>query len=314
MQLQRRARSRHPLAVTARAEVMSLTDLVALRRRVDERLDALLPDATGTPALVYDAMRYSALAPGKRIRPLLTILTARHFDRDESAALDIGCAIEMVHTASLVLDDLPSMDNATLRRGREATHRRFGESTAILAAVALLNRAYGVISARDDVERDVRLRLIDLLSETIGPDGLIGGQVVDLQERARFVEADQVEALNHQKTGVLFVAAVESGARLAGADAAALGWLREFAGRLGLAFQTLDDLIDASASSADAGKDVRRDCDRPSLVSLIGEERARSVAALHLEAAQRALEACAPGRGPLQQFMDVAFARALVVS
>lgn len=297
---------------------MSSVDLSSLRRRVEQRLDVLVPGANEPPEKVHCAMRYCLLAPAKRVRPLLTILTARHLGSESAAVVDIGCAIEMVHTASLILDDLPSMDDATLRRGRPAAHRSYGESTAILAAVALLNRSFGVISALEHVDVTVRVKLIDVLSRSIGSTGLIGGQHSDLTSRARFIASDQVEMLNHQKTGVLFVAAVEAGARVAGADEAALVRLREFARRLGLAFQTLDDVIDASASMEDAQKDVRRDAGRPNLVSLIGEEGARSSAVRHLEAAHQALGAgangYANGSSPLREFVELAFARAHAVT
>jgi geranylgeranyl diphosphate synthase type II len=283
----------------------------SLRSLIDERLQALAPDEGIAPRRVNGAIRYSLLAPGKRVRPLLAMLTASHFDESPIAALDAGCAIEMVHTASLILDDLPAMDNATLRRGQPATHCQFGEDIAILAAIALINRGFELLAATPGRDAELRLALVRRLSNALGTAGLSGGQEEDLHERANFVDSQRLENLNYRKTGVLFVVAVEAGALIANAHAREREHLRAFATHVGHAFQTLDDLLDATACPLTAGKDVGQDEGRPTIVSLLGNDGARRVASRHLEAALAALDACARRHGPLHDFITTHFAAAL---
>ena len=153
------------------------------RSAVDRRLSELVPAVDGGAGRLSDAARYALLAPGKRLRPLLTMAAAAQFGAPPHAALDAGCAFEMVHAASLLLDDLPSMDDAALRRGRATAHRVHGEDLAVLAAVALLARAFGVLGAAEAIAPEGRLRLVARLSEAVGFDGLSAGQTRDLHER-----------------------------------------------------------------------------------------------------------------------------------
>lgn len=283
--------------------------LAELRAEIDGRLVALAP-AGGAPAVLRDAVAYALLAPGKRLRPTLALLAAEHFGLGEpgaahAAALDAGCAIEMVHTASLILDDLPCMDDAALRRGRPTCHRRFGEDMAVLASIALLNQAYAVLAAAPGLTAAVRLALVARLTEAVGLDGLVCGQARDLRERAGVAEAEPLHDLNRQKTGVLFVAAVEAGAAAAGAAGARLEAARAFACALGEAFQILDDILDATATVTLAGKDVRQDGAKPTVVSLVGPDAARAQMRLRLEDALDHLADCGPG--PLSRFAEAVF-------
>jgi geranylgeranyl diphosphate synthase type II len=236
-------------------------------------------------------MRYSLLAGGKRIRPVLTIQVATDLGAAEADALDIACAVEMVHAASLILDDLPCMDDAELRRGQPANHRVFGEDTAILAATALLNLAFGVIADAENLPAQTRLDLTRLLSDSIGSNGIIAGQFCDL--RIRHGHGDDVSGLTEmygQKTGALFVAALEAGARVAEVDEAWIHAVREYGVNLGLAFQLLDDLLDTFGTSDEIGKDTGQDDDKSTLASKLGADGTRREVHRYVESAASALE------------------------
>lgn len=274
-----------PMAANGGGEALSL-----LRQRVDDRLGALVPAGEVAPQNLHLAMRHALIAPSKRVRPVMCYLVAEpQGAAAEQDALDVGCALEMVHTASLILDDLPCMDDAALRRQRPTTHIAFGESTAILAAIALMNRAFGVIAELENVPAPVRTRLAAILSDAIGSNGLVAGQEIDINGRSDFSDAKPVEQLNWLKTGVLFVASAEMGAVLRGLDDRQVAAIRSFARHFGLAFQTADDLLDQTAKTAEAGKDVGQDGQKPTLVSLLGVEQAKLSCAEHLAQAKRAL-------------------------
>ena len=230
-----------------------------LRSAVNERLDSLVPASHRGPQRVNEAVRYALLAPGKRIRPLLTLLAAVDFGAAVADALDVACATEMVHTASLVLDDLPSMDDARLRRGQPTVHVQFDESTAILAAVALLNQAFATVTRAARLPAETRLALVERLAAAVGFDGLVTGQENDLHDRGATATVARLEALNHQKTSVLFEAALEIGARVAGAADRSIDELRQVAAHLGLAYQIADDLFDISVSVGPQSKDLHKD-------------------------------------------------------
>ena len=269
---------------------VDLGDASAARRmRVDLRLKKLLPPADSAPRPLTDAVRDICLGPGKRVRPVLAMLSSAHFGGHELAALDFGCALELIHAASLVLDDLPCMDDAVMRRGKLTVHRRFGEDTAVLSAVALLNHAYGVIASDAKVDSETRLALIALLSETVGFCGLVSGQFRDLRDPEALRDELTLTSLNHQKTGVLFAAAMVGGAMIAGADQAAQVQAQIFANRLGLAFQLWDDLQDSVSTSEAMGKDVRKDDGRVTFLTLWGEERTRSAIAETIDEALASL-------------------------
>jgi geranylgeranyl diphosphate synthase type II len=262
-----------------------------LRQRIEQRLDELIPPADRHPEELHRAMRYSLCAGGKRIRPMMTIRVATDLGASGEAALDTACAIEMVHTASLILDDLPCMDDAELRRGKAANHRLFGEDTSILAATALLNRAFGVVADCEDIDPSVRLGLIRLLSSAVGSDGIIAGQFLDLHTTWRHrADVSGLTQMYAQKTGALFVAAVEAGARIAGVDQAWVRAVREYAHNLGLAFQILDDLLDAHGTPVAIGKDTGQDDEKTTVVSHLGAEAAQHEVRRYMEFAASALE------------------------
>ncbi len=260
-------------------------------RRINQRLAELVPDEKTDPRLLHESMRYSLLAGGKRIRPVLTIQVATVLGATEEAALDAACAVEMVHAASLILDDLPCMDDAKLRRGKPANHLVFGEDTAILAATALLNRAFGVIAECDLLPAETRLDLTRLLSDSVGSNGIIAGQFCDLQ--IRHGHGDDVAGLTDmygQKTGALFVAALEAGARVAGVDDVWVKAVREYGVNLGLAFQLLDDLLDTFGTREDIGKDTGQDDEKATLASRLGAHGTRQEVHRYIESAASALE------------------------
>lgn len=257
------------------------------RAAVERRLAELTPERAGR---LGDAARYALLSQGKRFRPMLTLLAAREFGAEASAALDAACAFEMVHTASLILDDLPCMDDAALRRGRATTHREFDEATAILASVGLLNRAFGVIAEDTSLSTSLKADLLRRLSDAVGFAGLVAGQAMDLEDRTRDRSAADLELLNHRKTGVLIMAAAEAGALIAGATPDAVRQVGAFARHLGLAFQIHDDIVDVTGG-ADTGKDVGKDAGMTTVVSALGLDGARAALEAHLAEAEAALVA-----------------------
>ncbi len=273
-----------------------------LREAVEVRLAALTPPADQNPAALHSSMRHTLLAPAKRARAMLAMLAARELGGDETAALSSACALEMVHAASLILDDLPAMDNASLRRGLPANHMLFGEATAILASIALLNRAYGVIAEDASLSAGARVRLADILSRAVGSDGLVAGQEQDLKWSAPKATRRDVELVHARKTAALFSAAAEMGAMAAGAAESAIMLMRDFGMKLGLAFQVLDDLIDATASREAAGKDVARDNGKPSLVLSIGLDAARREAQTYIDEANALIRPSCGDVSPLRRF------------
>ena len=279
-----------------------------MREKVNERLSALLPGEEQQPAKLHRAMRFSLLGSGKRVRPLMCMLVCEAAgDGGYSFALDAGCAVEMVHTASLILDDLPCMDNAAMRRGRPTTHLEFGQSTAILASVGLLNRAFGVIAEHPGTDASVKAEALAVLSEAVGSNGMIAGQEIDLHERAKLTKAAPIEGVNWLKTGVLFVAAAHLGALAAGLEPARIDAVKTFAKHVGLAFQTADDLIDQTSDVQTAGKDVGQDNGTPTLVSLSGVEAARESCDAHLSEARVALAESGVDGSGLQALVDTIF-------
>jgi geranylgeranyl diphosphate synthase type II len=266
-----------------------LQSVEALRASIDRRLAELIPSPAREPLSLNGATHYALLAPGKRFRPLLTLLCAEAFGAPPGRALDVACAMEMVHAASLILDDLPSMDDARMRRGRPTTHREYGEAQAILASVGLLNQSFSVIAASADLAPKVKNDICCLLADAVGFKGLVAGQALDLQDRDRTRSSEEIEALNHQKTGVLMIAAAESGAHIGGASPRARAEIGEFARRVGLAFQIRDDLIDAEESTEFAGKDVGKDVAMTTWVSAVGARQAAAAMEAHLDEAEAAL-------------------------
>lgn len=265
------------------ANVQPPADLNRVRDEIEHRLGQLLPAVGNERDLVARAMRDSTLAPGKRMRPMLLVLTARGLGCPAEQAVELGCAIEMVHAASLVLDDMPCMDNAQLRRGQPTTHVRYGEDVAILSAVALLSRAFGVAAGVQGLAAAVRAQVVATLANAVGMQGLVRGQFEDLREGARPRSAEEIAVTNDLKTGVLFGATLQMAALLGNADAATSSALQGFALELGQAFQLYDDLQD---NCADTAKDQGKDQGKSTLVALLGEARVRERLHAHLQRAQ----------------------------
>ena len=244
----------------------------------DAALERLLPPAKGLHGRVSEAMRYAVFAGGKRLRPFLTIAGADLFGVPAARSVRAAAAIEALHTYSLVHDDLPCMDDDDLRRGRPTTHRQFDEATAVLAGDALLTHAFAMLANPEThPSGDVRAALIARLAEAAGADGMIGGQMMDMQAPERAYSLDEVVLLQRLKTGALFEFSCEAGAILAEAGEEHCTRLRRFACDFGLLFQITDDLIDATGSAEQAGKSVGKDQEqgKATLVSLHGVEHAR---------------------------------------
>lgn len=285
----------------------NLSDPRLVRAAVEQRLASLIEVGPSVPGSLHAALKHALMGQSKRIRPVLMFLVAEPSDDEAIAVLDAGCAVEMVHTASLILDDLPCMDDAVLRRQQPTTHIAFGQSTAILTAIALLTKAFGIIASLEGVPAETRTRLAALLSDAVGWDGLAAGQEIDINHRARLRDADEVENLNWLKTGVLFVAAAETGAILRGLEADRVEAVRQFARHFGLAFQTADDLLDQHATLEQTGKDVGKDSNKATLVSLFGTDQARLTGQQHLAHAERALADSGISSAPVRALMSSLF-------
>jgi geranylgeranyl diphosphate synthase, type II len=229
------------------------------RIAVDAHLGRLMPAESLQPPSIHQAMRYSVFAGGKRIRPILCLETARIFDADVSSAFYPGCAIEFIHTYSLIHDDLPALDNDDLRRGKPTCHKKFGEATAILAGDALLTLAFETIAA-SPAPADRRIAMIAEISTAAGTiNGMVGGQVADLEAEGRRVGSETLEYIHRSKTAALIRAAIASGALSAGAPADDVARLRRFGETIGWAFQVTDDILDVEESSAALGKTAGKD-------------------------------------------------------
>lgn len=259
--------------------------LDAYRMRIDARLAELLPRGLPGHAALGEAFADSLLAPGKRLRPLMTMIAAEDLGGRIEPAIDAGCAVEMVHAASLVLDDLPCMDDAALRRGRPAIHVSHGEDLAVLVAVAGLSSAYGTLAGIEGLGAEARAEAVAILSRAVGVCGLVGGQFEDLRRGRTERAVAEIAAANGLKTGVLFSAAVEIGAVTAGAPDETRARLRHFARELGHAFQLLDDLLDGASDPHLIGKDVGKDIGKSTIVHRIGATSARRRMERHVEAA-----------------------------
>ncbi|MEP3891876.1 MAG: polyprenyl synthetase family protein [Hellea sp.] len=261
----------------------------AARGAIESRLATIVPTAQTWPARLHEAQRHALLSPGKRFRPLLCVFVAKGAGFDGEAAVDVGCVAEMVHAASLILDDLPCMDDADLRRNQPTTHIAFDESTAILTATALLNRAFGVLSRLKHVDAEKRIELVDLLSYAVGSKGLIAGQMADLANSDSNASIAEIERLNTLKTGALFDFSVEGSAVLAGSKAARRAALKDFSYHLGLAFQLMDDVKDTVMSDAQAEKSVGRDVGKATILALAGSEAAMERLTGYIDSAKEAL-------------------------
>ncbi|WP_128254494.1 polyprenyl synthetase family protein [Falsirhodobacter deserti] len=288
----------------------------AFRTALEQRMHLHLGTPPGAPARLMAASGDAIMASGKRMRPFLLHLAGQ--GACDMALLDAGCALEMVHTASLILDDLPCMDDASLRRGKPATHVAWGEATAILGAVGLLNQAYAIIGTlqADDAQR---VALVNALSRAVGWTGLVAGQEYDVNgfaagDGAAGGALRRIDRVNRMKTGVLLVAAMEMGAVLGSRDAECRRHLRRFAEDLGQAFQIADDLGDVIKTREEFGKDVGKDAGKETFVAALGPERALHRCLDLLLRAQHALDAAKVDPAPYQWMIGQVFDRDLLAA
>ena len=229
------------------------------RLAVDAHLDKLLPGDTSPPPSIHQAMRYSVFAGGKRIRPILCLESARIFEADVTAAFYPACAIEFIHTYSLIHDDLPALDNDDLRRGKPTCHKKFGEAAAILAGDGLLTLAFEILASAP-VSPDRRVAMVTEIATAAGTvNGMVGGQVADLEAEGKKIGPDGLEYIHRSKTAALIRAAITSGALCAGAAPEDVARLRRFGETIGWAFQVTDDILDVEESSTALGKTAGKD-------------------------------------------------------
>jgi len=274
--------------------------LERLRREVEQALHDALPPEDAWPGTIHRAVRYSLLGGGKRVRPLLVLAAAGGADAQE--VMPFAVAVEMIHTYSLVHDDLPAMDDDDLRRGRPTSHKVFGEAIAILAGDALLTRAFHLLAevprGWDGEQVRRRVDATALLGEACGTGGLIGGQVEDLESEGRAVDAGALERLHRAKTGALLRACVVGGGILRGASPAERAALEAYASAIGLAFQVVDDVLDATEGADQLGKTAGKDAaaDKATYVKIHGLEASKALAARLLAEALAAIEPLAAGR------------------
>ncbi|MES1150919.1 MAG: polyprenyl synthetase family protein [Dongia sp.] len=276
-------------------------------------LDELIPAVTGAEAQVVEAMRYATMGGGKRIRPYLVMNSAALFNVNPGYALRAAAAVEMLHCYSLVHDDLPAMDDSDLRRGRATAHKKFDEATAILAGDGLLTLAFEVL-AHPDTHPDggVRAELVHALAVAGGAAGMVGGQMIDLlAEKQKDLDIGAITRLQRMKTGAIIAFSCEAGAILGHAGPQSRQALNAYAHDLGLAFQIVDDLLDAEGSADVTGKPTGADAaaGKATFVSILGLDRARAQARLLGEQANRHLEPFGPKADPLRWMTEFVIAR-----
>ena len=253
----------------------------AVNKKLDEYLKIKYPEE------IWESMRYSVLADGKRIRPVMALETCNVLSGSYEKALPVACAIEMLHCQSLIHDDLPCMDNDDYRRGKLTNHKVFGESTAVLAGDALLSFAPQMIIQHTDCENSIKLKILEEFLVSAGAEKLIAGQVVDIASEGKQIDKETLDFIHKNKTGALFNLSIRAGAMLGGADEKTLAALTEFAGKLGLAFQISDDILDETATLDTLGKTPHKDkaAGKVTYLSFYGMDEAKKRLAFLCESA-----------------------------
>ncbi len=285
---------------------MNLADKTCIwTERVDAKLDAVLPDTGRQPRVLHEAMRYSVLGGGKRIRPLLVYASGVSLGASEDCLDAPAAAIELIHAFSLVHDDLPAMDNDDLRRGKPTTHKAFDEATAILAADAMQPLAFQVLATDKALQASpaVRLRMIELLADACGSLGMTGGQFLDLRAEGCQLNATELENMYRLKTGCLLEVSVMSGACAASADDGTAQLLKRYVDDLGLAFQIRDDILDIEGATEVIGKQQGADLERDKATwpALFGMAEAKKKSADLLDSALAEIEPLGPDAEPLRE-------------
>lgn len=260
--------------------------------KINERLSSLLVSSSFGDDIVCDAMRYSTENGGKRIRPVLVLESCHIAGGDIETALDAACALEMIHTYSLIHDDLPCMDNDDMRRGKPSCHIKFGEEYALLAGDALLTYAFEVISA-SSLDDEKKSKAVLCLSKNAGFNGMIGGQTVDLRSEGQKISFERLKLMHSMKTGALIRCAVMLGCIVSGADEKTTNALISYADNIGLAFQIVDDILDVTGTVEELGKPIGSDkeSDKTTYVTLFGIEKAKEMAKEATDNALKAVEA-----------------------
>jgi geranylgeranyl diphosphate synthase, type II len=275
------------------------------RLAVEDSLEKLMPAATAQPPSIHTAMRYSVFAGGKRIRPILCLETARIFEADVIPALHPACAMEFIHTYSLIHDDLPALDNDDLRRGKPTCHKKFGEAIAILAGDALLTLAFEAIGATP-VAAERRAAILSEVASAAGTvNGMVGGQVADIEAEGKAVDPKMLEYIHRSKTAALIRASITAGALCAGAGVEDVARLRRFGETIGWAFQVTDDILDVEESSAALGKTAGKDMaqQKATYPAVYGLEKSHEIAN---ELATKAIAELAPYAAKASRLKEIA--------
>ena len=273
------------------------------RERIEAALDRLLPGADAFPQTLHQSIRYSALAPGKRLRPTLTLAAAEALGVEGDAVMPTACALECIHVFSLIHDDLPCMDNDDYRRGRLTNHKVYGDAIALLAGDALLALAFQWIAENaETVPADRVLPTLKLVAEASGAGGMVGGQVADMESQGKDFSAETLRYIHANKTGALLTASVLAGAILAGGSAAQIAALRAYGEHIGLAFQIADDILDITGDQDKLGKPIGSDeeRDKATYPKLYGLDESRRRAHAEVDAALQTLTAFDAKAEPLR--------------
>ena len=284
------------------------------RNLVNRALEAYLPAVRGPAFRVVQAMHYSLFVGGKRLRPILCLAAAEAVGGDAGEALPVACALEMVHTYSLIHDDLPAMDDDDLRRGQPTCHKKFDEATAILAGDGLLTEAFHILAAaapRFEGREAVLLDVTELLAKAAGYRGMVGGQMLDLMAEGRQISFKELELIHRFKTGALLTAATRSGALVGGGNRQEVTALTAYGEKFGLAFQVTDDLLDVEGDTAEMGKAAGQDEKRRKATypALVGLEASRQWAGRLVEEAVAALEPFQDRAAPLRELAQYLLVR-----
>jgi geranylgeranyl diphosphate synthase, type II len=262
------------------------------KRLVEAKLESLVESQAGVP-IIYDAMKYSLLAGGKRLRPIMAIMACELFDGDMNEVMTYACSIEMIHTYSLIHDDLPAMDNDDYRRGKLTNHKVFGEGFAILAGDALLNKAFEIIhQALIENPRLENIKAAAYISKASGAQGMIGGQCIDLYYENKGIDLDILNAMHDKKTGAMIRAPLVAGALISGATDEDIQRIEKFGQLIGLAFQISDDILDVEGSTEKLGKRTGSDAsnNKSTFVSYYGIEKSKEMAKELIKEAQNIID------------------------
>jgi farnesyl diphosphate synthase len=280
--------------------------MAIIQRRTEAALERCLPPATLAPARLHEAMRYSVLGGGKRMRPLLCHAAGEALGADPQVVDAAACAVELIHAYSLVHDDMPCMDDDVLRRGRPTCHVEYDEATALLVGDALQTLAFQLLSEAEQPSCQRRLLMVNLLAQASGSRGMAGGQAIDLAAVGLALSVEELEFMHIHKTGALIRAAVLLGAHCGEADDATLETLGHYANRAGLLFQVVDDILDTEGSTITLGKTAGKDAaqDKPTYVSMLGLAQAKALAARLRDEAHDALDVCSHDTSRLHALTD----------